>query len=246
MNVRTCVCVVGALLLAGLFGHGTSVGADPRRPEPSNNHASLGASTVGLLSSPFGQGPVLAVAALYSQPTGSERRKDEVKRPGDDKGSTSKATIELLHSLTKLALKVEDRVGKLEAQLREMQDREKKAEAKTKAEQEATLKYMRGVAEGFVDCGIRQDATGLATSMTAEFKKSTGGDFDAWWIRHFPPSNYREYKIDDAMLAPSGLEATFQGTLSDKDKKRGRFMLRVARDKDSGRYLVVFFSVRHE
>jgi hypothetical protein len=190
MNVRTCACVLVALLVAGLFGHNRSAGAD-------------------------------------------------------DKGSTEKATVELLHTLTQLTLKVEDRLGKVETQLREIQDREKKAEAKTKAEQEATLKYMRGVAEGFVDCGIRRDATGLATSMASEFKKSTGGDFEGWWKNHFPFGFYGEHRIDDATLAPSGQEATFQGTLSGKDK-RGRFMLRVAREKESGRYLVVFFSVRHE
>jgi hypothetical protein len=177
---------------------------------------------------------------------GDDRGKDEVKRPADDRASTEKVTVELLHSLTQLALKIDDRVGKLEAQFKEMQEREKKMDVKTRAEQEATLKYMRGLAEGFVDCGLRQDGTGLATSMAPEFKKSTGGDFDVWWVRHFPPHRYREYKIDDSMLAPSGLEGTFQGTLTDKDRKHGRFLLRVARDKESGRYLVVFFSVRHD
>jgi hypothetical protein len=209
MNVRTCGCVLGALLLAGLLGDDGLADAD--RPDPRD-----------------------------------ERRADEARRPADDK-SQDKAIVDLLHDLTRLALKLDDRVGKLEAQLKERQDRDKKAETKTKAEQEATLKYMRGVADGFVDCGIRADKTGLATSMAAEFKKSTGGDFDAWTFRHFPPAVYKEYTLDDGVLAPSGPEATFRGTLSDKDKKkRGRFLLRVAKDKDSGRYFVVFFSVRHE
>ena len=66
-------------------------------------------------------------------------------------------------------------------------------------------------------------------------------------VTAFNPSStmmaYRRYSIEDVAVGPAQEEAVVRGLLGEKQGKV-TFSLRLAKDKDSGRYRVVAFNVR--
>jgi len=126
---------------------------------------------------------------------------------------------------------------------------------------EAALKYMRGVAEAFLTATLARNDQTMMASLTRAYKATIAGEhkegtaeyfkaLTAWcYGRSGGPKEedkavYQEWKITDEKVAPGGEEASFAGTLSGGQRK-ATFTLRVVKDKESGKFLLDLFGVKH-
>jgi hypothetical protein len=153
----------------------------------------------------------------------------------------------------------EERARKLEAVAREEADKaraeaaararqaEEQARAADRGEREAAQKFLRGVAESFLDSAVGADATASA-QLAKDYRTVIEQEHRAVsnWLRDLcPAGRYQAFKVEEGLVAPSGDEAVFRGLLVGPEKK-ARFSLRLARDKEAGRYFIIAFSVRPE
>jgi hypothetical protein len=142
----------------------------------------------------------------------------------------------------------EKRAEEARAALAQLQDKEKKAEVRTRAEQDASVKYMRRTAELFVEAAVQNDYPAADSLLSKDCKKSIVDNRTSvsnWISDACPPNRYKTFKIGEEVAAPSGDEAIFSGLLAGA-KDRATFSVRVLKDKESGRYQITLFTARSE
>ena len=126
---------------------------------------------------------------------------------------------------------------------------------------EAALKYMHGVAEAFLTATLARNDQTMTASLTRAYKATIAGDNKEGTAEYFKALTtwcygrsggpkeedkavYQEWKITDEKVAPGAEEASFTGTLSG-GKSKATFTLRVVKEKESGKFLVDLFGVKH-
>jgi hypothetical protein len=148
--------------------------------------------------------------------------------------------------------KLTAQIKELELQIRQLQDKESKQVAATKAEQEAAAKYMHAVAENFLDAMIGRNPSAMAVLLSKDYRTAVAGAENtkdahtyllSWGAAQNNNDLYKAWSIDTEIAAPGKDEITFRGTVTGKDAK-GTFNVTVSKDKESGRYLVCFFNIK--
>jgi hypothetical protein len=126
---------------------------------------------------------------------------------------------------------------------------------------EAALKYMHGVAEAFLTATLARNDQTMMASLTRAYKATIAGENKEGTAEYFKALTtwcygrsggpkeedkavYQEWKITDEKVAPGAEEASFTGTLSG-GKSKATFTLRVVKEKESGKFLVDLFGVKH-
>jgi hypothetical protein len=123
-----------------------------------------------------------------------------------------------------------------------------------KADGDAQQKYMRAVAESFLDGVLARDGRSLAAVLTRELRTNVVPAKEGTpeyarslqeWIDGLNPgggARFEAARISRETFAPGGDEAIFQGDLA--GNRPAVFSLRIVKDRESGRYLVAFVVVR--
>jgi hypothetical protein len=126
---------------------------------------------------------------------------------------------------------------------------------------EVALKYMRGVAEAFLTATLARNDQTMMASMTRAYKATIAGEHKEGTENYFKvlttwcygrsggpkeedKAAYQEWKIADEKVAPGAEEASFNGTFAGGERK-ATFTLRVVKDKETGKFLVDLFGVKH-
>jgi hypothetical protein len=145
--------------------------------------------------------------------------------------------------LARRSKQLEERVAELERQA-----------DKGRGDEAAQVKYMRAVAETFLEGVISRRPGGLSAALTKEMRQAISpkegtpeftAAFEAW-VRGLSHEDtpYREVKLDSEAVAPGGDEATFRGLLIVNRDYTAAVSVRVVKDRETGRYLIAFLSVR--
>jgi hypothetical protein len=151
--------------------------------------------------------------------------------------------------------------GDLEAVLKEIAAELRNRPKVPPPDPEAALKYMHGVAEAFLTATLARNDQTMIASLTRAYKATIAGEnkegtenyfkvLSTWcYGRSGGPKEedkavYQEWKITDEKVAPGAEEASFTGTLSG-GKSKATFTMRVVKDKESGKFLVDLFGVKH-
>jgi hypothetical protein len=191
-----------------------------------------------------------------------ELLRDLAKAREADAARAAAALAEARDQAARLAAQAqaqEERARKLEAVAREEADKaraeaaararlaEEQARAADRGDREAAQKFLRGVAESFLDAALVTDVT-VSAQLAKDYRSAIEAEHRAVasWLRDLCPTRqYQAFKVEEGLVAPSGDEAVFRGLLVGPEKK-AHFSLRVAKDKEAGRYFVIAFSVRPE
>jgi outer membrane murein-binding lipoprotein Lpp len=150
---------------------------------------------------------------------------------------------ELQAKVEKLAAQVQE----LEAQLAQLKAR---AVADRKAEDEATLKYMRAIGVLVMEAVCERDHKTVGRFLSDALIESMrtnqpGSDVERLVQRVNPEGKYRGFFWLDEVLAPAGDEAILRGHLRGKDVQ-ATFTLQIVKDKKQGRYAVNLLQVKAE
>jgi hypothetical protein len=183
-------------------------------------------------------GLLLAGCLALAVPRASAQTVPRPVEPGND----------LAPQLEKLAAQLKE----VEAQLRHLQETENKQAARIKAEGEAAEKYMRAVAENFLNAVIAHDTPAVVVLLSKDFKAAIapGSEKEAatavfnWAFTLNNPAVYKSCSIETEIAAPGKDEVAYRGKLAGDQK--ATFNLIVVKDKASGRYLVSFFLLKAE
>jgi hypothetical protein len=149
----------------------------------------------------------------------------------------------------------------LEAVLKEIAAELKSRPRTPPPDPEAALKYMHGLAEAFLAATLARNDQTMMASMTRAYKATIAGENKEGTAEYFKTlttwcygrsggpreedkAAYQEWKIGDEKVAPGAEEALFNGTLAG-DKRKATFTLRVVKEKESGKFLVDLFGVKH-
>jgi hypothetical protein len=116
------------------------------------------------------------------------------------------------------------------------------AEQAAAAKKMHELAWAKGVAEDFLEaiCGFEQDQ--VAVLMSSELRKEIvmQSSLDHWVGRVSRADVGGSAKITEEQIAPDIDEASFRGTLQGS-KKTADFSTRLVKDKESGKWRVIFF-----
>jgi hypothetical protein len=145
--------------------------------------------------------------------------------------------------LARRSKQLEERVAELERQAE-----------KGRGDEAAQVKYMRAVAETFLEGVISRRSGGLSAALTKEMRQAISpkegtpeftAAFEAW-VRGLSHEDtpYKEVRLDSEAVAPGGDEATFRGLLLVNKDYTAAVSVRVVKDRETGRYLIAFLSVR--
>ncbi len=137
----------------------------------------------------------------------------------------------------------------LQAQIQALQGRLEKA----KADRAAAEKYMHEFADTCLETILQDHGFGdirpiLSKDIRDQYPNAT--DYSDLWRPQRYGMTVSGYKITAATVAPSGEEALYRGEINGKSSKEkekemaATFVLRVQKDKESGRYVVGFMSMR--
>jgi hypothetical protein len=141
----------------------------------------------------------------------------------------------------------------LAARTRQLEARVKELEAGRGADRgddEATKKHMRAVANSFLEGVLARDGRSTSAVLTKEMRAGFGKEGTPEFVRAAAEwadqlaagGRYERATIASESFAPGLDEAVFGGQLG--GEQRGTFSLRVAKDRESGRYLIAYVVTR--
>ncbi len=140
------------------------------------------------------------------------------------------------------------KVQALQAQLQALQEKLDKA----KADRVASEKYMRELADSCLEALLKGSGDDIRPILSKDIRDQYKGivSYSDLWRPRTRGMEVSSYKITTVTAAPTGEEALYRGEIRGKSSREeakemtATFVLRVQKDKESGRYVVGFMSMR--
>jgi hypothetical protein len=113
-------------------------------------------------------------------------------------------------------------------------------EAGDEAKKKAELKWAKEVTADFLDAGLTGNYASAEALLTADFKKALKEGKESVASLFNGPRGAKSWAIGSEEIAPDKDEASFRGAFKG-EKGEATFSLRVAKEKESGKWRVSFF-----